>query len=64
VPMPRLEEADDLDGGPPYPIITGDYSSTPRWESRPVVAGTPVGRPAPVFRKFDPPERGPAGEEG
>jgi len=64
VPMPRLEEADDLDGGPPYPIITGDYSSTPRWESRPVLAGTPVGRPAPVFRKFDPPERGPAGEEG
>jgi methionyl-tRNA synthetase len=64
VPMPRLEEADDLDGGPPYPIITGDYSSTPRWESRPVLAGTPVGRPAPVFRKFDPPERGPAGEAG
>ena len=25
-PMPRIEEAEDLDGGAPYPIITGDYS--------------------------------------
>ena len=64
VPMPRLEEADDLDGGPGYPIITGDYSATPRWGSRPVVAGTKVGKPAPVFRKFDPPEVGSTGEEG
>ena len=28
-PMPHLEEADDLDGGAPYPIITGDYSGFP-----------------------------------
>ena len=27
VPMPRLEEVDDLDGGPGYPVITGDYSA-------------------------------------
>ena len=55
VPMPRLDVVDDLDGGPAYPVITGDYSSTPRWESRPVVAGTPIAKPSPVFRKFDPP---------
>jgi methionyl-tRNA synthetase len=36
-------------------VITGDYSTTPRWGSRPVVVGTPVGAPTPVFRKFDPP---------
>jgi len=64
VPMPRLDEADDLDGGPSYPIITGDYSATPRWERRPLVVGTEVGKPAPVFRKFDPPEGGATGEEG
>ena len=54
VPMPRLEEVDDLDGGPGYPVITGDYSSTPAWESRSVVVGTPIGKPSPVFTKFDP----------
>src|SRR5690606_18428682 len=25
-PMPRMEEVEDLDGGPSYPIITGEYS--------------------------------------
>ena len=55
VPMPRLEEVEDLDGGPAYPVITGEYSATPRWESRPVVVGTPIAKPEPVFRKFDPP---------
>lgn len=53
-PMPRLEEAEDLDGGAGYPIITGDYSATPRWERRPVVVGTPVAKPTPVFTKLDP----------
>jgi methionyl-tRNA synthetase len=53
-PMPRIEEADDLDGGPAYPIITGEYSNTPRWERRPIVPGTPISKPAPVFTKLDP----------
>ena len=35
-------------------MITGDYRGTPRWESRPVVAGTPVAKPTPVFTKLDP----------
>ena len=26
-PMPRLEECEDLDGGPDYPILTGDYTA-------------------------------------
>ncbi len=54
VPMPQLVEVDDLDGGPAYPVITGDYGTTPRWEPRSVVPGTPIGAPTPVFTKFDP----------
>jgi len=53
-PMPRIEEAEDLDGGAPYPIITGDYSHTPRWERRAIVPGTPVAKPTPIFTKLDP----------
>jgi methionyl-tRNA synthetase len=51
--MPRIEEVEDLDGGPAYPIITGEYSATPRWERRPVKPGTPISKPAPVFAKLD-----------
>ena len=53
-PMPEIREVDDLDGGPAYPILTGDYSGFPAWERRPVVPGTPVEKPAPVFTKLDP----------
>ena len=53
-PMPEIREVDDLDGGPGYPIITGEYSGAPPWRRAPVVAGTPVGKPQPVFRKLDP----------
>src|SRR5689334_6523837 len=48
-PMPQLEEADDLDGGAGYPIITGDYTGAARWERTPIQVGTPVSKPAPVF---------------
>ena len=44
----------DLDGGAPYPIITGDYTGVPAWERKPIVAGTPVGKPSPIFTKLDP----------
>jgi methionyl-tRNA synthetase len=53
-PMPELVEAHDLDGGAPYPIITGDYTGAARWQRRPVVPGTPVGKPTPIFTKLDP----------
>jgi len=54
IPMPQLSDVEDLDGGPAYPVITGDYSGGPRWESTPVVPGTPIGPPTPVFTKLDP----------
>ena len=53
-PMPVIEEAEDLDGGPSYPILTGDYSATPRWERTPIVVGTPIEKPTPIFTKLDP----------
>jgi methionyl-tRNA synthetase len=52
--MPEVREVDDLDGGPGYPIITGEYTRSARWERKALVAGTPVSKPAPVFTKLDP----------
>ncbi|MDO9455000.1 methionine--tRNA ligase [Nocardioides sp.] len=52
-PMPRIDEVDDLDGGAGYPIITGDYTGVPAWERRPIVPGTPVEKPTPIFTKLD-----------
>ena len=55
-PMPRLETVEGLDpedAGRTWPIITGEYSATPSWEPRPVVVGTPIAKPAPVFTKLD-----------
>ncbi len=59
MPMPRTDQVDELEpdngaGLTSYPVITGDYSTTPLWESRPVVAGTKVDKPTPVFTKLDP----------
>jgi methionyl-tRNA synthetase len=59
MPMPRIEHVEDLDpddgaGIGVYPIITGEYSATPAWRRRAVVAGTKVDKPAPIFTKLDP----------
>jgi methionyl-tRNA synthetase len=53
-PMPSIVEVTDLDGGPDYPILTGDYTGGARWESVPVEAGRELQPPTPVFRKLDP----------
>jgi methionyl-tRNA synthetase len=53
-PMPEIREVEDLDGGPGYPVLTGDYSGFPAWRRRPVSVGTPVAAPTPVFTKLDP----------
>ncbi len=59
MPMPRIEHVQDLDpddgaGIGTYPIITGEYSRTPRWERRPVQVGAKVEKPTPIFQKLDP----------
>ena len=56
MPMPVLDEvggldADDADRS--YPVITGEYTATPPWRSRPVVVGAAVSKPTPIFRKLD-----------
>ncbi|MAY96667.1 MAG: methionine--tRNA ligase [Nocardioides sp.] len=58
-PMPVIEQVTELEpdngaGLTTYPVITGDYSATPAWESRPIVVGTPIAKPTPVFTKLDP----------
>ncbi|MCS6710794.1 methionine--tRNA ligase [Brachybacterium sp. EF45031] len=53
-PMPQMQEVEDLDGGDPYPIITGEYSDTPAWAHREVQVGAPVAKPTPIFQKLDP----------
>lgn len=56
--MPRLEEVTDSIGGEEgessYPVITGEYADNEaRWESVPIVPGTPLAAPKPLFRKLD-----------
>ncbi len=50
--MPRIEEVDE-DGGPSYPVITGQYDGAARWASQPLRPGTPLAPPAPLFTKLD-----------
>jgi methionyl-tRNA synthetase len=51
--MPAIVDVDDLDGGPAYPILTGDYTVGARWESVPVEVGRALSPPKPVFQKLD-----------
>jgi methionyl-tRNA synthetase len=53
-PMPEIREVNDLDGGPGYPIITGDYTGGARWESVPLEVGRALAPPKPVYKKLDP----------
>jgi methionyl-tRNA synthetase len=53
-PMPRVQEVDDLDGGPSYPVLQGDYAAgAAHWGRTPLVPGTPLEPPTPLFRKLD-----------
>ena len=53
-PMPQIVEVEDLDGGPGYPIITGDYTEVPAWAHHPVGVGQTVVKPTGIFVKLDP----------
>ena len=52
--QPELREVDDLDGGPSYPVLMGDYATEAVWESRPIRPGVPIAPPEPLFAKLDP----------
>src|ERR1700742_3186192 len=51
--MPEIQEVDE-EGGPAYPVITGQYDETVRWESSPIRPGTALEVPKPLFTKLDP----------
>ena len=52
---PEIREVDDLDDGPDYPVIMlNDERGSARWRSTPIVPGTPIAEPTPVFAKLDP----------
>jgi methionyl-tRNA synthetase len=53
-PQPSIVDVEDLDGGPGYPILTGDYTVGARWESVPLEVGRALAPPKPVFKKLDP----------
>jgi methionyl-tRNA synthetase len=53
-PMPSIVEVDDLDGGPGYPILTGDYATGGKWQPVTIIEGVALSAPTPVFRKLDP----------
>ena len=51
--MPSITDVEDLDGGPSYIVLTGDYTVGAKWESVPIEAGTALSAPIPVFKKLD-----------
>jgi methionyl-tRNA synthetase len=53
-PVPSLVEVDDLDGGPGYPVLTGDYETAVPWGRVALQAGVPIAEPTPLFAKLDP----------
>jgi methionyl-tRNA synthetase len=56
-PMPEIRDVVETgpDGQPnAYSVLTGDYECGARWESTPIVAGTALSTPEPVFRKLEP----------
>ena len=53
-PSPELREVDDLDGGPSYPVLTGDYDTGATWARQPIRPGSAVAPPTPLFAKLDP----------
>jgi methionyl-tRNA synthetase len=55
MPMPVVQEVSGLDDDADrsYPVVTGEYTGTPTWASRPVDVGAVVVKPTPIFTKLD-----------
>jgi methionyl-tRNA synthetase len=50
--MPELREVTQ-EGGDPYSVLQGDYTTAATWASRPIAAGTKLAAPTPIFTKLD-----------
>lgn len=54
--QPQIRQVSEGEGdeATSYPVLMGDYASEQaQWASRPVVAGTPLAKPVPLFHKLD-----------
>ena len=51
--MPSLVDVTE-EGGPDYPVLTGDYTSVASWQRTGIEVGRPLAAPKPIFRKLDP----------
>ena len=50
--QPEIVEVEE--GEKTYPTLQGDYASQlAKWEHRPIVPGTPLAKPSPLFKKLD-----------
>jgi methionyl-tRNA synthetase len=55
--QPEINQVSEIaaEGGPDYPVITGDYAAEKaRWASVPIEIGHPLAKPTPLFAKLDP----------
>ena len=53
--FPEIREVTEDGSDAPYLVITGSYAlAAARWGSTPLVPGTPLAPPTPIFRKLDP----------
>jgi len=54
--LPELRDVSEetAEGSSGYSVLMGDYDTGARWESVPIVAGTPLSPPTPVFTQLDP----------
>jgi methionyl-tRNA synthetase len=51
--QPEIRYVNEGEGLPDYPVLTGDYASAKAvWSSRPIVPGTPLDKPIPLFPKL------------
>ena len=52
-PSPSLVDVEDLDGGPSYPVLMGDYDVDAAWARTAIEPGVTVSPPTPLFAKLD-----------
>jgi len=53
--FPEIREVTEDGSAGSYPVITGTYAgAAAQWVSTPLVPGTPLAAPTPIFRKLDP----------
>jgi methionyl-tRNA synthetase len=52
--FPVINEVTEPGAEEPYAVLQGDYDTAAVWASRPIVAGTRLATPTPIFTKLDP----------